>query len=180
MLVIWLKKTDFNTKVTGIEGKIPSIIGLATNSELSAVENKIPDVSSLVEKINLYSELKKISDTIASNKSRHLEIENELKKPQKFDAAYFRGKNYFDGNDGAQNSLVFQVGEKYFKNNSGSNSSKIEMWKSKGLSSQSLHLSGTVGSANNIKMSKPIRPAHVIFNNKESFFEQKKENIIKS
>ena len=32
MLVVWLKKTDFNTKVTKIEGKIPSISGLATNS----------------------------------------------------------------------------------------------------------------------------------------------------
>ena len=29
-------------------------------------------------------------------------------------------------------------------------------------------------------MSKPIRSAYVIFNQKESFFEQKKENIIKS
>ena len=50
MLVAWLKKTDFNTKVTEIEGKIPSIIGLATNSALTAIENKIPDVSSLVKK----------------------------------------------------------------------------------------------------------------------------------
>ena len=32
MLIIWLKKTDFNAKVTEIEGKIPSISGLATNS----------------------------------------------------------------------------------------------------------------------------------------------------
>ena len=107
-------------------------------------------------------------------------VENELKKLEKFDAAYFRGKSYFDGNDGSQNSLVFQVGEKYFKNSSGSNSSKITIWKSKGLSSQSLNLSGTVGTANDIKMSKPIRPAYVIFNHKQSFFEQKKENIIKS
>ena len=75
---------------------------------------------------------------------------------------------------------VFQVGEKCFKNNSGSNSSKIEIWKSKGLSSQSLSLSCTVGTANDIKMSKPIRAAYVIFNHKELFFEQKKENIIKS
>ena len=45
-----VKKTDFNTKVTEIEGKIPSIIGLATNSALTAIENKIPDVSSLVKK----------------------------------------------------------------------------------------------------------------------------------
>ena len=107
MLVVWLKKTDFNTKVTEIEGKIPNITGLATNSELPAVENKIPDVSSLVKKTNLNTELKKIRDMITSNKSRHFQIENELKNLQKFDAAYFRGKSYFDGDDGAQNSLVF-------------------------------------------------------------------------
>ena len=41
------KKTD---SITEIEGKIPSISGLATNSALTAVENKIPDVSSLVKK----------------------------------------------------------------------------------------------------------------------------------
>ena len=93
--------------------------------------------------------------------------------------AYF-DENYFDGNNGAQNSLVFQVREKYFKNNFGSDSSKIEIWKSKSLSNQSLSLSGTVGTLNDIKMSKPIRPAYVIFNHKESFFIQKKENIIKS
>ena len=107
-----IKKTDFNSKVIEIEGKIPSLTVLATNSELSAVENKIPDVTSLVKKTNLDAELKKISDRITSNKPKHLKIENELKKLQKFDAAYFRGKNYFDGNDGAENSLVFQVGEK--------------------------------------------------------------------
>ena len=45
-----VKKTDFNTNVGEIEGKIPSITSLATNSELTAVENKIPDVNSLVKK----------------------------------------------------------------------------------------------------------------------------------
>ena len=83
-------------------------------------------------------------------------VETELKKLEKFAAAYFRGKSYFDGNDGSQNSLVSMVGEKYFKNNCGSNSSKITIWKSKGSSSQSLNLSGTMGTANDIKMSKPI------------------------
>ena len=53
MVVVWLKKTDFNVKVTEIEGKIPSITGLATNSAFIAVENKIPDVSSLVKKDRL-------------------------------------------------------------------------------------------------------------------------------
>ena len=50
MLVVWLKKTDFNTKVIEIEGKLPSITVLAANSELTAVENKIPKVSSLVKR----------------------------------------------------------------------------------------------------------------------------------
>ena len=45
-----LKKTDYNTKITEIEGKIPSISGLAINDVLTAVENKIPNISSLVKK----------------------------------------------------------------------------------------------------------------------------------
>ena len=61
-----VKKTDFNTKVTEIEGKIPSITGLATNSELTAVENKIPDVGSLVKKTDYCTKVsdieKKITD----------------------------------------------------------------------------------------------------------------------
>ena len=89
-------------------------------------------------------------------------------------------KNFFEGNDDTQNSLVFQVREKYFKDNSGSDSSSIEIWKSKGLSNQSLSLPGIAGGANDIKMSKPIRPTYVIFNHKRSFFVQKKENVIKS
>ena len=138
-----VKKTDFNTKVTEIEGKIPSITGLATNSELSAVENKIPDVSSLVKKTNLNAELKKNSDRITSNKSRHLQIENELKKLQKFDAAYFRGKNYFDGNDGAQNYLVFQGVYKYFEDVDASITIikfHANSWISKGLSDEKISL----------------------------------------
>ena len=48
MLLIWL--TDFNTKVTKIEGKIPDASSLVTKSALTVVENKIPDVSSLVKR----------------------------------------------------------------------------------------------------------------------------------
>ena len=45
-----VKKTDFNTKVTEIEGKIPDVSSLVTNSALTVVKNKITDVSSLVKK----------------------------------------------------------------------------------------------------------------------------------
>ena len=34
-------------------------------------------------------------------------VEKELRKLEKFESSYFRGKNYI-GNDGAQNYLVFQ------------------------------------------------------------------------
>ena len=42
--------TDYNAKITEIEGKIPIIDGLATTSGLTTVENKIPNVSNLVKK----------------------------------------------------------------------------------------------------------------------------------
>ena len=45
-----VKKTDFNAKFTEVEGKIPSITGLVTNSALTVVENEIPDVNGLVKK----------------------------------------------------------------------------------------------------------------------------------
>ena len=44
------KKTDYNRNITEIDGKIPSISGLATSAVLTVVENKIPDVSILVKK----------------------------------------------------------------------------------------------------------------------------------
>ena len=44
---------------------------------------------------------------ISSNKSKHLLVENELKKPKVFDSSYFIGKSHFpDG--GTQSYLVFQ------------------------------------------------------------------------
>ena len=45
-----VKKADYSSKITEIEGKLPSTMGLATSSALTAVENKIPNVSNLVKK----------------------------------------------------------------------------------------------------------------------------------
>ena len=61
MLAIWLKKIDFNTKITEVENKIPNISGLATSSELTTVENKIPDISSLATSFALTTVENKIS-----------------------------------------------------------------------------------------------------------------------
>ena len=62
MLVAWLKKTDFNSKINEIEGKIPSITGLT--SALTAVENKIHDASSLEEKTEFNTKVSEIEGQI--------------------------------------------------------------------------------------------------------------------
>ena len=107
-----VKKTDFNANATEIEGKIPDISNLVKktdlNTKVTEIEGKIPDVSNLVKNKYFDTRLKIISDRVTKNKSKHLLVENEFKKLEKFDAAYFRGKSHFDGNDGSQNSLVFQ------------------------------------------------------------------------
>ena len=42
MLVVWLKKTtDFNTKVTEIEGKIPDVSNLVKNTDFNTRLKKI-------------------------------------------------------------------------------------------------------------------------------------------
>ena len=65
-------------------------------------------------------------------------VENELKKLQKYDAAYFKGKSHFE-EDGTQNYLVFQPMYRYFKKIAGVGSgSYIYFWKSKGLSNERL------------------------------------------
>ena len=117
--------------MTEIEGKIPSITGLDSNSASTAVENKIPNVSGLVTKTDYDAEvseiekkvshqnhekyitnpefnnlaagvftvrlaqtnlitktdfdakLQSLSKRITSNKTKHLLVENELKKTTK-------------------------------------------------------------------------------------------------
>ena len=83
-----------------------------------------------LKKTDYDAKLKKISDSVTSNKSKHLLVENELKKLKTFDAAYFRCKEYF-GTDSLQKFLVFQPIPKYLKTISGS--LKISEFRSKGI-----------------------------------------------
>ena len=64
MLVAWLKKPDYSSKITELGNKIPSITGLATNSALTAVENKIPDVGSLAKKSNYNTKISEIENKV--------------------------------------------------------------------------------------------------------------------
>ena len=109
------------TALTAVENKIPSFGGLGTISALTAVENKIPSISSLVKKTDYDTNVGEIENRmiilnkkIASNKTRDISVENELKKLKTIDSSYFRGKNYFD-EDGNQNYYIFQPISKYLK-----------------------------------------------------------------
>ena len=58
--MILLKKTDYNTKIVDIEGKVLDISNLATKTALTTVENKIPSVSSLVKKTDCDTKITEI------------------------------------------------------------------------------------------------------------------------
>ena len=63
-----VKKSDDNAKVSEIEGKIPSVSGLATTSALTAVENKITSVSNLVKKSNYNTKISELEKKITYHK----------------------------------------------------------------------------------------------------------------
>ena len=49
----FLLKTNYNTKITELENKIPDISGLAAKTALTTVENKIPSINNLATKTAL-------------------------------------------------------------------------------------------------------------------------------
>ena len=55
-----VKRTNYNTKIAQIEGKIPDVNNLATKTVLTTVENKIPSVSSLVKETDYNTKITEI------------------------------------------------------------------------------------------------------------------------
>ena len=68
----------------------------------------------LVTKTDFDNKLSSLKKKITSNKTKHLIVENELKKLETFDSIYFRSKSHFE-DDGTQNYLVFQPMHRYFR-----------------------------------------------------------------
>ena len=118
------------TKLTELENKIPDVSGLAT--KISELEKKLTNhihykyittpefntlaasvfyailvQANLIIKTGFDAKLSSLNRKITSNKSKHLLVENELKKLKTFDSSYFIGKSHFE-EDGTQNYLVFQ------------------------------------------------------------------------
>ena len=91
--------------------------------------------ANLITKTDFDAKLSSLNRKITSNKSKHLLVENELKKLKTFDSSYFIGKSHFEEN-GTQNYLVFQPLNKYFKVIV--NTDYVSSWKSRGLSAETI------------------------------------------
>ena len=91
--------------------------------------------ANLITKADFDAKLSSLNRKIAVNESKHLLVENELKKLKTFDSSYFRGKSHFN-EDGTQNYLAFQPINRYFKVIA--NKLYISSWKSKGLSDKTI------------------------------------------
>ena len=121
--------------------------------EASTFNARLAAQTYLIRKPEFDFKLKDISDRVTKNKTKHLLVENKLKKLQKFDAAYFRGKSHFE-EDGTQNYLIFQPIYRYFRKIIGVGSGNcICFWKSIGLSDERLN-SNTVS---NYKITPELR-----------------------
>ena len=84
------------------------------NTSAASVFNARLAQANLITKTDFDAKLSSCNRKITSNKSKHLLVENELKKLKAFGSSYFRGENCFE-EDGAQNYLVFQLMYKCLK-----------------------------------------------------------------
>ena len=91
-------------------------------------------------KTDFGAKLSSFNRKITSNKTKHLLVENELKKLKTFDLCYFTCKSHFE-EDGTRNYFVFQPLNKCFKIIT--NTKYISSWQSKGLSDETIKPAAT-------------------------------------
>ena len=112
--------TDYDTKITDIENKLNNhnhdkyVTTPEFNTLAADAFNARLARANLVTKTDFDAKLSSLHKKITSNKTKHLLVENELKKLKTFDLSYFIGKNHFEEDD-RQNYLVFQPLSKYSK-----------------------------------------------------------------
>ena len=139
-----LIKTNYDTKISELETKLidhnhdKHITTLEFNPLAVDVFNVRLAQANLTTKTDFDANLASLNWRITTNKSKHLLVENELKKRKAFDSSYFIGKSHFD-KDGTQHYFVFKPMYRYFKMIAGAgNGSYIYYWKSKGLSGEKM------------------------------------------
>ena len=95
----------------------------------------------MIAKTDFDAKLSRFNREITENKTETLFVKNELNKLKTFDSSYFIGKSHFE-EDGTQNYLVFQPLIKVI-----TSTGYVSLWKSKGLSAESIKLPTTSGNS---------------------------------
>ena len=96
-----VKKTDYDTKISELEKKLTDhnhakyITTPEFNTLSASVFNARLAQASLIIKADFDAKLSSLNRKITSNKTKHLLVENELKKLKTFDSSYFIGKIHF-------------------------------------------------------------------------------------
>ena len=139
--------------MTIAENKIPSISGLV-KKQTTDIENKLNNhnhdkyvatsefntlaanvfnarlaQANLITKTDFDAKLSSLNRKITANKTKHFLNDNDLS---------YRGKQYFDEGSGKQNYLVFLPMGKYFELNSVIGVIDRVLWRSKGISNESI------------------------------------------
>ena len=103
-----VEKTDYNNKVTEIEIKLNNhnhdkyIASQEFNKFTADVSNARIAQANFITKTDFDAKLSSLNRKVTQNKSKHLLVENELKKLKTFDSREFIGKSHFE-EDGTQN-----------------------------------------------------------------------------
>ena len=124
MLVVSLKKTNCDTKISELEKKLTDpdhekyISTPKFNTLAASAFNAKLAQANLITKKNFDAKLLSLNRKITSNKTKHSPVENELKKRKTFDSSYFIGKSQFE-EDGTQNYWAFKPMHRYFNRLSG-------------------------------------------------------------
>ena len=130
MLIIYLIKTDYSTKVADIENKLNNhnhdkYIDTSEFNKLAAdVFNARIAQANLITKTDFDSKLSNLNRKTTSNKVKHLLVENEFNKLKTFDSSCFIDKSHFDEDD-TQNYLLFELIIRYFKANTITNTDYV-------------------------------------------------------
>ena len=107
-MLILVKKTDSDTKITDIEKKLTDhnhdkyITTPEFNTLAADVFNARLAQANLVTKTDFDNSVSSLDSKIAANKTKNESIENEIKKLKTLDLSYFIGKSHFE-EEGTQN-----------------------------------------------------------------------------
>ena len=91
-----VKKTIYGTKISELEKKLTdhNHDKYITTPEFNALAASV--FNARLAQANLITKRSSLNRKIISNKSKHLLVENELKKLKTFDSSYFIGKSHFE------------------------------------------------------------------------------------